>query len=73
METENARPVQDRDTVAGVTIAAAKADAIDKAARDKKQADSERRLYFAGDENLKKSGRIHVSSALACTLSSRSG
>jgi hypothetical protein len=45
VETENARPVQDRDTVAGITIAANKADAIARAARDKELAESERRLH----------------------------
>ena len=62
IELEEARPVADRDIVPGITLAAAKADQIDKMARAQSQADSERRLYVPTDENLKRSDRLHDAS-----------
>ena len=59
VELEEARPVADRDIVPGITLAAAKADQIDKAARDKHQTDSERRLYAPVSEDQKRSDKVH--------------
>lgn len=50
LELEHARPVLDRDLIQGVTDAAAKADAIDKAARAKEFADSEANLHSGPDK-----------------------
>lgn len=51
IELEQVRPILDRDQIPGVTAAANKADAIDKAARDKEAADSERRLHGGTDDS----------------------
>src|ERR1035441_8320303 len=57
IELGEARPILDRDQISGVTAAAAKADQIDKAAREKEQANSEARLYVPTDENVKRRDR----------------
>src|ERR1035437_5320614 len=59
IELGEARPILDRDQISGVTAAAAKADQIDEAAREKEQANSEARLYVPTDENVKRSDRVH--------------
>ncbi|MBZ5620056.1 MAG: hypothetical protein LAQ69_15225 [Acidobacteriia bacterium] len=61
IELEYARPIQERDLVSGVTTAATKAAAIEKAARDKEQADSER-MFVPSDENAKRSDRVRDAS-----------
>lgn len=58
LEHEEARPVLDRDQVQGISDAATKAAEIDKTARDRELAESERRLRGNDDENLKNSGRV---------------
>jgi hypothetical protein len=59
LELEECRLVQDSDIVAGLTAAAAKVSALDKAAREKEREDSERQLYQPVSEDEKRSGRLH--------------
>ena len=51
IELGEARQILERDQISGVTIAAAKANEIDKLARDKEAADSERRLHGGPDNS----------------------